>query len=348
MAAYIARRLLYVVFTMFAVSIITFGLIFASGDPAASLTPVRPGQQPSKELTERIRVKYGLDQPIPVQYLRYMGNILRGDLGDSWYFHRPVSELLIERFPNTLRLALMILATALLIGIPLGVLTALKKNSALDRVITVSSVAIISMPSFLIAVLLLYVFAFKLEWFPTGGVGSWKHWILPVASMAILLGVAYGIFLRTNMLNAVSADYARTARAKGLDTTRTNLKHVLPNALIPIVTLAGIDLAYLLTGVVLIETVFGIPGIGVAITRAATQRDIPVIMGSVFIAAIFIGIMNLGADIIVARLDPRIRLGALIDAARLRSHRPARDPAGARPEDALLHGRGRRQSRGWR
>ncbi len=309
MLTYVARRLLYVVITMFAVSLITFALIFASGDPAVALTPVRPGQQPSKELTERIRVKYGLDQPIPVQYVRYMGNILRGDLGESFYFHRPVAELLIERFPKTAQLAILILITSLLIGIPLGVITALKKNSVFDRIVTISSVAIISVPSFLVAVLLLYVFAFKLEWLPNGGTGTWKHLVLPVLSMALPMGVAYGIFLRTNMLNAVSADYARTARAKGLDATRTNLKHILPNALIPIVTLAGIDLAYLLTGVVLIETVFGIPGIGIAITRAATQRDIPVIMGSVFIGAIFIGIMNLIADIIVARLDPRVRLG---------------------------------------
>jgi ABC-type dipeptide/oligopeptide/nickel transport system permease component len=308
MLAYIFRRLSYVLVTMFLVSLFTFVLIFATGTPEDFLIPVQPGRQPSEELRQRIRMKYGLDRPVPVQYFNYMRNILRGDLGESWYFHRPVASLLFDRFPNTARLALLIVATQLSLGIPLGIFAAMHRNSIYDRIIVISATTLISIPSFLIAILLIYFFGLQLGWFNTGGLNEPKDWVLPVLSVAIPGSVAYAILLRTIMLNALGDDYARTARAKGLSFQSTVIKHILPNALIPIVTQAGIELAYLLSGIVLIEFVFGIPGIGITIQRATQQKDIPVVLGAVFAGAIFVGVFNMTADLIAARLDPRIRL----------------------------------------
>jgi peptide/nickel transport system permease protein len=165
------------------------------------------------------------------------------------------------------------------------------------------------MPSFFLALIFIYVFAFQLKWLPFGGIDSPKHLIMPVFAVAIPMSVGYALFLRTNMLNAAGAEYSRTARSKGLGRWRVNFKHVLPNALIPVVTLASLDMAFLLTGIVLIERVFSIPGIGLQVLTATQQRDIPVVMGSVFFGALLIAAGNLIADILVARLDPRIRLG---------------------------------------
>ncbi len=311
MLAYSLRRVFYLLITLFFTTLLTFLLIFASGDPAEFLIPVRPGQQPSQALIEQIRKQYGLDQPLWVQYARYMSNILRGNLGNSWYFHRPVSQLIIERFPNTAKLAVAIWVVSLIVGILLGISMAMNKNSLFDRTGIVVSVILISIPEFLIGILLIFIFVNTLGLFKNVDPTQPKtldQFVLPVLTVALPRSVGYAISLRTTMLNAMGENYVRTARAKGLNFNRTVMKHVLPNALVPIVTMAGIDLAYLLTGVVIVETVFGIPGIGLAAVQATTQRDLPVVMGSVFITAVFIGSLNLVADLITARLDPRIRL----------------------------------------
>ncbi len=294
---------------MLLVSVVSFVLVFVTGDPAVMMTPTKPGQQPDPALVETIRQQYGLDQPIPVQYVRYMGRLLQGDLGESYYFRRPVLELLTDKFPTTATLAALIMVTALLIGIPLGVIAAVRRNSLVDRAILFYSTVMISVPSFFLALVLIFFLSYQLRWFPLGGTGSLRHYVLPVISVALPTSVGYAIFLRTNMLNALSAEYARAARSKGLSRSKVNYKHVLPNALIPVVNLASLDMAYLLTGIVLIEQVFNIPGIGLQVLQAVRVRDVPVVMGSVFFGAILIGIGNLVADIITARLDPRIRLG---------------------------------------
>lgn len=309
MIQYCLRRLLWLVIALGAVSMLTFTLIFVTGDPAVMLTPTRPGQSPNLQLVAITREQYGLDRPVPVQYLRYMGNLLRGNLGESYYYHRPVTELLLERFPTTALLAGLIMLTALGIAIPFGVLAAVRRNTLADRSILVTATMMISVPSFVLAVTLIYFFAYRLKVFPMGGTGSIRHWVLPTLSVALPLGAAYVIFLRTTTLGALSADYVRTARGKGLHKRRIHFRHVLPNALIPVVTLASLDMAGLLTGVVLVEQIFGIPGIGQTAFKAVQNRDVPVVMGAVFFGAILIGVGNLFADLAVARLDPRIGVG---------------------------------------
>ncbi len=309
MIRYILRRLLWIVITLGVVSLLTFGLVFATGDPALMLTPTRPGQLPNPQLVAQIRRQYGLDQPLYLQYLAYMGNLLRGNLGDSYYFRRPVTELLAEKLPTTALMAALIMLTALGMGIPLGVLAAVRRNSLIDRSILIFSTIMISAPTIFLAVLLLYFLAYRIPLFPLSGVGTIRHWVLPTLSVALPIGLGYALFLRTSMLNVLTDDYVRTARSKGLAGGWIHFRHVLPNALLPVVTLVSLDMAGLLTGVVLVEQIFSIPGLGQTVFKAVQNRDVPVVMGAVFFGAILIGIGNLIADLAAARLDPRIRLG---------------------------------------
>ena len=309
MTQYLLRRLFFVVVTMLAVSTLTYGLIFVSGDPAVMLAPHKPGVEPDPRVIEAVRKRYNLDKPVPIQFLSYIGQVLQGELGESYYYKRPVRELLFEKFPNTFILAIIIMVVALSIGLPLGMIAAIKRNTWVDRLIIISCTLMVAVPAFFLALILIYFIAFRMRLLPLSGYGTPLHLILPVLSVALPTAAAYAIFLRSNVLNQVSSEYARTARAKGLANARVAIKHVLPNALIPVVTLASLDFAYLLTGVVLVESIFNYPGIGLQVLQAVNNRDVPVIMGSVFVGALLIGLGNLIADLIVARLDPRIRLG---------------------------------------
>lgn len=309
MAIFVARRLLWLVLTMLGVSMLTFGLIFLRGDPALLLVPTKPGQQPDPVIVERVRKERGLDKPVPVQYATYLGRLAQGDMGYSYYLRRPVREVLFEKFPNTALLAVLIVIASLLIGLPLGIIAALRRNSLIDRAIVVYNTVAVAVPSFFLALLLIFFIAYKWQLLPFGGMGDPRHLIMPVLSVALPSAAAYAIFLRTSMLNQVRTDYARTASAKGLRPRVVATRHMLRNALIPLVTLISIDFAYLLTGIVLVEQVFGYPGIGSQVLIAVRNKDIPVVMGSVFFGALLIGVGNLIADLVAARLDPRITLG---------------------------------------
>jgi len=309
MIPYILRRLVWIMVTMLCVSMLTFGLIFATGDPALLLVSTHNNQPPDPAQVERVRRERGLDRPLPIQYANYVWRLVQGDMGYSFYLRRPVSQVLFEKLPNTALLAGLILLSSMALGVPLGMLAAIKRNSLIDRAILVFNTVVIAIPSFFLALLLIYFIAFQLKLLPFSGSGSIRHLIMPVLSVAVPSAAGYAIFLRTNMLTQVSSDYARTARAKGLHERTIAFRHMLPNALIPVVTLASLDFAYLLTGVVLVEQIFGYPGIGSAVLKALSGKDIPVIMGSVFYGALLIGVGNLIADLITARLDPRIKLG---------------------------------------
>lgn len=309
MIRYIIRRVLWIILTMVCVSMLTFGLIFATGDPATMLVPTRNNQPPDPVLVERIRVERGLDQPLPLQYASYIWRLAQGDMGYSFNLRRPVAQVLFEKLPNTALLAGLILATALGLGVPLGMISALRRNSLLDRGILIFNTIAIAIPSFFLALLLIYVVAFRWKLLPFSGSGTAKHLILPVLSVAVPSAAGYAIFLRTTLLNQLTADYVRTAHGKGLSGGTVALRHILPNALIPVVTMASLDLAYLLTGIVLVEQVFGYPGIGSLVLQAVKNKDIPMVMGSVFYGALLIGVGNLIADLLAARLDPRIKLG---------------------------------------
>jgi peptide/nickel transport system permease protein len=312
MLLFILRRLFWVILVLVVSSVITFLLIFAApGDPASRLAAIRPGDELLyPEVIEQTRVAYGLDKPIPVQYVRYVSKLVRGDFGDSFYFKRPVLEVLLAKLPSTALLAASIMLVAIVLGIPIGIVMAVRSDSVVDRGLLAFGSLVISLPGFLVGLLLLFVFAFNLKLLPSSGTGSWRHLILPTLSGALPTAIAYAFLLRTNLLTMFDQDYARTAKAKGLPTWRVITKHVLPNAVLPVVTLASIDLATLLTGIVLIEQVFSWPGLGVLTLQAVRATDIPVVMGSVLFAGALIGVGNLIADVIAARLDPRIRLGS--------------------------------------
>ena len=305
MLRYIIQRLAWMAILLIAVSALTFLLVFAMpGDPALALV----GGRASKDSIEQVRKQYSLDQPIQVQYARYMSRLLRGDLGDSYYSRQPVAQALLTRFPATAMLAGSIMLVAVLIGIPLGIIGALKSNSPIDRGLMIAQLLAISMPSFLFGLLLLYLFSFQLKLLPVGGYGSLKQLILPTLSVALPWSGWYAIILRSNMLEAMSNDYVRTAYAKGLGQRSAALRHMLPNAILPVITMVGMDLAGLLTGIALVEYIFNWPGIGWQTLQAAQRLDVPMIMGSVLFGALIIGLANLMVDLLYTMLDPRVRL----------------------------------------
>lgn len=304
MLAYILRRLVWIAITLVGVSMLTFGILFAGPTDAAQALSGGRSQQASVEM---LRERLGLDRPVHEQYLTYLGNLLHGDLGESYYFGSPVSEALAQRFPATLQLALAIFILAVALGVPLGVATSMYRGGLLDRTLTIIGLVAISIPSFLFGLLMLYFFAFKLKLFPVGGYGSPAHLVLPALTVALPWAAWYGIVLRSNMLDAIAQDYARTAAAKGLSRWTIAWRHLLPNALLTVVTMLGMDLAGLLTGLALVEYIFGWPGIGWQALQAAQRFDIPMIMGSVLFGALLIGLANLIVDLMYSWLDPRVR-----------------------------------------
>lgn len=306
MTSYIARRLLWMLVTMFLVSLVTFAVIFAGPvDPARALV----GGRSQAATIEAVRSMYGLDDPVPVQYLRYMRGLLRGDLGRSFYFHRPVFAALIEKVPATAQLALFTVLVIIVIGVPAGCICAAMANSLVDRAVMILGLVAISLPTFFIGVLLMYAFGFRLRWLPTGGYGEVRHFVLPALSVGVPWSAWYATMLRSNMLDAISADYVRTANAKGLRRLVVIVRHVLPNAILPVLTMLGMDTAALLTGIALVEYVFSWPGIGWQTVQAAQNYDVPLIMGSVLLGALLMQLANLVVDIAYGWLDPRVRLG---------------------------------------
>jgi peptide/nickel transport system permease protein len=303
--SYILRRLLWIVITLWGVSVLTFALLFAGpADAARALS----GARAQAASVEMLRQQLGLDRPVHEQYLNYLGGLVRGDLGDSYYFKRPVADALRERFPATAELALTIFVLAVALGVPLGVISAVRRGGVIDRALMVSGLVAISIPSFLFGLLLLYAFAFRLKLFPVGGYGTPAHLVLPALTVALPWAAWYGIVLRSNMLDAVSLDFARTAAAKGLSPWTIAWRHLLPNALLSVVTMLGMDLAGLLTGLALVEYIFAWPGIGWQALQAAQRFDVPMVMGSVLFGALLIGLANLLVDLVYGWLDPRVRV----------------------------------------
>jgi peptide/nickel transport system permease protein len=304
MVSYILRRLLWIAVTLLLVSMLTFALIAAGPTDAAQALSGGRAQAASVEM---LRERLGLDRPVHEQYLTYLGGLVRGDLGDSYYFDRPVATALMERFPATLQLALAIFIIAVALGVPLGVVLSLYRGGFLDRALTITGLVAISIPSFLFGLLLLYFFAFRLKLFPVGGYGSLAHLVLPALTVALPWAAWYGMVLRSNMLDAQALDFARTARAKGLGSWTVAWRHLLPNAILSVITMLGMDLAGLLTGLALVEYIYSWPGIGWQALQAAQRFDVPMIMGSVLFGALLIGLANLVVDLAYGWLDPRVR-----------------------------------------
>jgi peptide/nickel transport system permease protein len=305
MALYIVRRILFGAGVLIGTSIITFVIAFVvPADPAVTIA----GAKADPQTLAMIRRQLGLDQPIYMQYARYLNRAVHGDLGRSFVRRESVSALIAARFPATAILALSAMAVSLILGIPMGMLAAAYKHSAIDNALLIISLGLVSLPVFWLGTMLLIAGGLYLHSFPLGGLSDARSLILPTLTLALGSAGYYSRILHTNVIEVMDQDYIRTARGKGLSAARTILKHAMANALLPLVTLAGLDLAGLLSGVVLTETVFNWPGIGRLAFEAVFNLDIPLIMGTVLFSAALIVAANLIVDLLYAWLDPRIRL----------------------------------------
>jgi peptide/nickel transport system permease protein len=306
MAAYILGRLAQSVLILIGVTLVAFFLLFViPADPAQMMAGRGYGSQ---EMIASIREQLGLDQPFYQQYLRYLGNLLQGDLGRSYLQKSQVSELIASRLPATLLLMAGAILCELLIGLTMGLFAAIRRNSRLDRTLMILSFIGVSAPQFVVAILLLYVFGFYLGWVPLGGYGRFSQLILPSLTLGILGAGWYSRMMRSSMIEVLRQDFIRTARAKGLQPAAIIAIHALPNAILPIIAMIGIDVGYFMSGIVVVESVFGWPGIGQLAWQAIQRVDIPIIMGVTLISAVAIVIGNLVADLVAPLIDPRIKL----------------------------------------
>ncbi len=305
MASYLVRRILFGAGVLLGTSLVTFAIAFVvPADPAVTIA----GAKADPQTLATIRQQLGLDRPLYLQYARYLGRALEGDLGRSYILRRSVARLIAERFPATAILAVCAMTLSLVLGIPMGVVAAAYKNRAPDSALLVVSLGLVSIPVFWLGTMLLVAGGLYLHSFPLGGFVGVRSLILPTMTLSLGAAGYYSRILHTNLVEALAQDYVRTARGKGLSRGATILKHALANALLPLVTLAGLDLAGLLSGVVLTETVFNWPGIGRLAFEAIFNLDIPLIMGTVLFSAALIVAANLLVDLLYAWLDPRIRL----------------------------------------
>lgn len=304
MSQYLGSRLLQLIPLAFIVTLLIFTIFHVlPGDAAA----IFASEGASPETVELIRSRLGLDRPLHVQYLDWVLNLLRGDMGNSFLDGRPVLPVLASRFPATLYLAVASMLVTILIGVPAGVISAVKQNTTWDRLTRVVSLIGLSMPTFWFGLILMLVFSYHLKWLPLGGYGSWKHVILPALALGTTLAATVMRLTRSSVLEVAKEDFVRTARAKGLAEPKVVYKHVLRNALIPVITITGLQTGALLGGTVVIETVFRWPGVGFLLYDRMINRDVPFVMGSLFVFAVLLGLINLITDLSYALVDPRIR-----------------------------------------
>ena len=307
MGKYVVRRVLWMVVVLFFVSLITFLLAFAvPGDPAKSIA----GTHATPEILARIRHTLGLDEPLWKQYGLYLWHLLHGNLGYSYMTYQPVSTAILQRFPATVMIAMFGIFFELLIGIPVGMISALKQYGIRDRSFTILSLLFLSMPMFFLGMLLMYLFAFQWQIFPLGGYEGWTaplYGILPGLTLGLTGAAWYSRLLRSSMLDILNADFVKAARAKGLPERTVVWRHIMRNAWSPIVTLLGMDVGWFLGGVLIIEIVFGIPGIGGQAYQAIQNQDLPLIMGTVLFAALLVTVSNFVVDLAYTWLDPRVK-----------------------------------------
>ena len=303
MLLFIFRRLLLAALVCLTVLVVSFTLTRLSGDLAASIA----GPNASAADIAIITRNYGLDRPLVVQFFDWAGHAAEGDLGRSFLYHVPVSELIRDRLPITLTLGLIGFSIALLVGLPLGILAAMREGTALDRGIMLVALLGQAMPGFWFGLILIILLGLELQWLPISGVDSWQGYIMPGIVLAFSAIPALMRLTRSGMIDALAADYIRTARAKGLSRSTIILKHALRNAAMPVVSIAAVQLGFMLGGSVVIESVFALPGIGYLAWESITKNDFPVVQAVVlFLAVIYIG-LTLLADMMNALLDPRLR-----------------------------------------
>ncbi|QQP91263.1 ABC transporter permease [Skermanella sp. TT6] len=304
MALFILKRLGLALLVALTVSVISFVLLRTSGDAAIAIA----GEGARDVDIEAIRQAYGLDRPLAVQYLVWLGQTLGGDFGQSLYFKTDVVDLVLAKAPVTLMLGLLSLGFALLVAVPLGVLAAVFANSWIDRAALAIAVFGQAMPNFFFALLLVMLFSITYRWLPVSGSGTWLHFVMPTVALGYYAAPAFMRLVRAGMVEVLSADYVRTARAKGLPTRMVVFKHALRNAIVPVVALSAVQLGYLLGGSVVIETIFALDGLGFLAYQSITHKDFPVIQAVVVMLSVIYVLLTLLGDIANAWLDPRIRV----------------------------------------
>jgi ABC-type dipeptide/oligopeptide/nickel transport system permease component len=304
MKEFIARRLGYSLVSLFLLSLIIFFFVRVTGDPAVLL--VEPGA--SKADVDAVREQFGLDQPLVVQYWHFIASLVRGDFGQSFYYRTPVFELYLSRLPNSLFLALAAMAFSLLIGIPAGILAAVRVDRWWDRVGKIFVLLGLSLPSFWVGLVMILFFSVYLGWLPSSGSGTPLHVIMPAFALGWFFAAAHMRLTRSSMLDVLGSEYVKLARLKGLPEQLVIAKHAFKNALIPVLTLAGINLVIMVNVAIVVETVFAWPGIGRLLYEGIAFRDFPVVQATVILCGVMIVIVNLLVDILYAVIDPRIRL----------------------------------------
>ena len=305
MLKYILKRLLLLIPVVIGITFFIYVILSAApGDP----TQLILGMDATEADLAVLRAELGLDKPVVVQYINYMFGVLRGNFGTSWLSGYEVLPEFLHRLPNTILLATLSMAFAAIIGISLGIVSAIRQNTFIDYFSLALAVLLFSLPAFWFGLMAQIVFCLNLGWLPAAGVGSFKHFLLPSLTLGANVLASQLRMTRTSMLDVVKQDFIRTARAKGAPERRVVVKHVLRNGMLPVVTQVGISYASCMGGSVVTESVFSIPGVGSLLVNAVKSRDIPVVMGTIIFVAVFVGIINLLVDLLYAWIDPRVKL----------------------------------------
>jgi ABC-type dipeptide/oligopeptide/nickel transport system permease component len=303
MARFVAKRCGYAVASLFILSVTIFALVRITGDPATLLA----SPEASEADLAAIRTEFGLDQPWPVQYVRFVTGVLRGDFGDSLYYRVPAAELYWQRLPASLELAAAAMLISLVIGLSVGIVAAVNVGRWWDNVGKLIALLGLSMPAFWLGLLMILVFAVNLEWLPTAGRGTLAHLVMPAIALSGYFTAAHMRLTRSSMLEVLGSEYVKLARLKGLPERLVLVKHAFKNALIPVLTLAGINLVLMINIAVVVETVFAWPGIGRLLYEGITFRDFPVVQTVILLGGVMVIVVNLLVDVLYAWIDPRIR-----------------------------------------
>jgi peptide/nickel transport system permease protein len=303
MKAFLLRRFGYAIVSLLLLALTIFVMTRLSGDPALLLT--EPGASAAD--VEAARKRFGLDQPLPMQFASFIGSALTGDFGVSLYYRTPVLELYLDRLPNSLLLAAAAFAWSLALGIGCGILAAVYANRWWDHAVKILALGGLSVPAFWLGMLLILAFSVGLGWLPSSGDGSWQHLVMPAVTLGWYFAAAHMRLTRSSMLDVMGMEYVKLARIKGLPESRVILRHALKNALIPVLTLAAINLVTMVNAAVVVETVFAWPGVGRLLYEGISFRDFPLVQTTVLLAGAMIVVVNLLVDLLYAWIDPRIR-----------------------------------------
>ena len=305
MKGYILKRLFHSIFVLVGISLVVFIILHLTGDPAALLMPM----DATPEQVAQFRKEMGFTDPIIVQYWRFFKGTLRGDFGQSFRHSQPALDLVMERMPATIQLTAAAMVIALVVAIPVGIISAIRRNSILDHIGMTGALLGQSTPVFWLGIMLILIFSVTIQWFPSSGRGEIQHLVLPAITLGMFTMARTARMMRSSMLEVLGQEYMKTAKAKGLSPGMVILKHALKNAAIPVVTIIGMELGTLLGGAVITETIFAWPGVGRLAVQAIYNRDYPVVQAAVFLLASIFVLVNLVVDLLYTYLDPRVKLG---------------------------------------